>query len=247
MLGEKPNSIKVSNEPDNILVYLPASEALARKTMLAEGARAGFFEFFERAVCGSADAQAVIGLLYLIGWIDGQPQFEEARYWSQRSAQQDCAYGMWVNAWDNLETENLWEGSQQMMLAAESGFPPAICNLGSFCYNGIFLPQSASLGLQLFRQAAKMGNHTAKTMIMVLYRSGQHGLVAKLFGSTVLTAKLSICNFFQRLRRAAYDIDGLVYARSLAIENMLRRKRFGEKIESTYEIRLAQLIPSTKI
>jgi len=92
-----------------------------------------------------------------------------------------------------------------------------------------------------------MGNHTAKTMITVLYRSGHHGLVARLFGSTVLTAKLSIGDFFQRLRRGAYDIDGLVYARSLVVENMLRRKCRGEKIESTYEIRLAQLIPSTRV
>jgi len=69
MLGEKPSSVTVTNEPDNIIVYLPASEALARKTILAEGARAGFFEFFERAACGSDDAQAVVGLLYLIAWL----------------------------------------------------------------------------------------------------------------------------------------------------------------------------------
>ena len=225
---------------------MPASEMQARSITLQQGARAGFYAFWKRAESGSSDAQAVLALMYLIGWVDERMVLDEATFWSAKSAQSGNAFGQWVNAWAVLEASEFDKSIENFILSAEQGFAPAIYTLGTFCFNGVIFGRSPSQGLRLIEEAARKGDYTAKALVARLYVRGQAGLINMLYGAAVLTPLHKLRSFLYRFKREKFKEDRLFYARSIVLENKIRRETRGEYVDQKYENRLAKLIPSSR-
>ena len=245
MKPARPSKDAVATRPDNYLVYLPRSESAARRTFLFENPREGFFAFLDRAEGGSADAQAVAGLMYLLGWVNGTPDLDAAEYWAEKSAKEANPYGLWVQAWIHLERERYADGVDCLLDSASLGFSPAVYALGIFALNGVLVQKDTDFAVSLLNKAARMGHFSAKRILATFKRSGAMGLLRLLYSIFVLTPLLALNNLTYSFRPGVFGEDRLIYVRSIVIENAIRRKS-GELVDPIYERTLAELFPSAQ-
>lgn len=207
-----------------------------------QGARAAFFSFYESAEGGSADAQATIALMFLVGWVNREEKVDLAEYWARKSAEQDNAYGMWVLAWALIEKGEFSGGFERLLLSAERSFAPALFSLSTLLFNGAIAPRDRLLGLRLASTAARLGHHSAKVFIAESYRRGEAGSYKVVYGNLLAFYYQHVKRWIYLLMPGKFGSDQLIYARQMIIENEFRRKFRGDLIDPKYEKRLSDLI-----
>ena len=143
---------------------MPETELAARKSVFYDGARAGFFAFLDRAECGSSDAQAVVALMHLVGWVNNEIQLDNAEYWAVKSAEAENAYGRWVLAWTRLEKSEYQEGMDSLIKSAQQGFAPAISNLADFALNGVIIPMDRGMAIELAAAGGSLGHEYGRAL-----------------------------------------------------------------------------------
>lgn len=242
-----PDILRVCAEPVALPIFFPKSEDEARGTYLLSGPRAGFGHFFARAAAGSADAQAVLGNIYLNGWVDGQCLPEEAEAWALQSAEKGNAYGQWVLAWAYLEQDNLGDGISALFASADQNFSPALYHLAIFHLTGTGMQKSEGLGIKTLLKAAELGHQMAIRTIDHYRSLGYFGHWARALSIALLPLVRIVRYLRLLLFSRKFDEAGLTYVRSLLVENRIRRKYGGEFLRMELETRLQDLIRNTAI
>jgi hypothetical protein len=125
---------------------------------------------------GNADAQVMLGSIYMDG--KGVPQnYAEALRWFHKSAAQGNAraqndigfmytYGKGVK--EDYEEAVKWYGK-----AADQGFSTAQYLLGIMYFTGKGVPQSDQIALELFMKAASQGDYGAQYTLGLMYEHGK--------------------------------------------------------------------------
>ena len=242
----RPEPDHVSARPENVLVYMPVTELVARNSVIHDGARTGFFAFLDRAECGSTDAQAVVALMHLIGWVDNEIQVDNAEYWAAKSAAAGNAYGQWVLAWAKLEKSDYQEGLDSLIKSAEQGFAPAISYLADFALNGVIVPMDRDLAIELAATGASLGHEYGRALTAELDKRGYSGFLRMIYSILFFPLVNKFRGLSYLIRLKTYDLNRLSYARALVVENEIRRKLKGETVDSKYEKQLYDFLPTTR-
>ncbi|WP_104992636.1 tetratricopeptide repeat protein [Deinococcus sp. NW-56] len=123
------------------------------------------------AEAGNAQAQLILGLLYLGGLeVPGNPQ--RAVVWLMKAAGQKVAeaqyqLGMAYLSGTGLSAPNLVTGVEWLLKAAEQQHPAALAELGNYYTSQL---QDYEKGASYTRRAACLGNVTAqRNMVRILY------------------------------------------------------------------------------
>jgi hypothetical protein len=225
---------------------MPATELEAKKSVIHDGARAGFFAFLDRAESGSSDAQAVVALMHLIGWVDNEIQLDNAEYWAAKSAEAGNAYGRWVLAWTRLEKSDYQEGLDSLIKSAEQGFAPAISYLADFSLNGVIVPMDRNMAIELAATGANLGHEYGRVLTAELDKRGYSGFLRMIYSTLFFPLVNKVRHVSYRIRLKTYDVNRLSYARAFVVENEIRRKLKGEMVDSKYENQLYEFMPTTR-
>lgn len=133
-------------------------------------------EMNELAKSGDKYAQYLVGKL----WRDGPlptPDWVNARYWFQKSAEQGHTYAQYALGKlllsDDPEVHDVEDGIRWLKRAAESGNHFAAYRLGKEYYRGKNVQKSFTTAAKWFERGAQAGNQYAQYMLGKLYLMGQ--------------------------------------------------------------------------
>ena len=133
-------------------------------------------EMNELAKSGDRYAQYLMGKL----WRDGPlltPDWVNARYWFQKSAEQGHTYAQYALGklllFDDPEVHDVEDGIRWLTRAAESGNHFAAYRLGKEYYRGKNVQKSFTTAAKWFERGAQAGNQYAQYMLGKLYLMGQ--------------------------------------------------------------------------
>lgn len=133
-------------------------------------------EMNELAKSGDKYAQYLMGKL----WRDGPlltPDWVNARYWFQKSAEQGHTYAQYALGKlllsDDPEVHDVEDGIRWLKRAAESGNHFAAYRLGKEYYRGKTIGRSLTTAAKWFERGAQAGNQYAQYMLGKLYLMGQ--------------------------------------------------------------------------
>ena len=133
-------------------------------------------EMNELAKSGDKYAQYLMGKL----WRDGPlltPDWVNARYWFQKSAEQGHTYAQYALGKlllsDDVEVHDVEDGIRWLKRAAESGNHFAAYRLGKEYYRGKNIGRSLPTAAKWFDRGARAGNQYAQYMLGKLYLMGQ--------------------------------------------------------------------------
>ncbi|MGH2568485.1 MAG: tetratricopeptide repeat protein [Bacteroidota bacterium] len=241
-IPERPADTRITLAPVDLPILFPESEGDAKLTYLLSGPKAAFAKVYDRASKGVANAQALLGSIYLNGWVDGKCLPEDAQFWGEKSAKQDNAYGQWVLAWANLEQDKIGDGMSAMFDSADQSFAPALYHLGLFHIAGIGIQKDEELGFAMLRTAAQQGHEMSIRTIEHYSRIGRLGIwpAVRAIILTPLLRPLRYVNWI--LFKKKFAEDRLSYVRSLFVENAIRRKYGGSFVGLELEDRLRKII-----
>jgi hypothetical protein len=216
-------------------ILLPMSELSARNAFVQDGNQAGFDEFLERAEAGSPAAQAVVAFIYLNRWLDDEDYLVTAANWAMSSANKNESYGRWVLAWALLEQGDIRNGIPEMVQAAESGFLPALYDLGMFLREGVVFPKRPEVGCAFLRAAAQGGHFSSYVALKTAAKLGAFGPTEKWMATLTLPLiKLVRIGYWLLFQRKFTEKD-LVYVRSMHVRNSIRREFGGESVSFGFE------------
>ena len=133
-------------------------------------------EMNELAKSGDKDAQYLMGKL----WRDGPlltPDWVNARYWFQKSAEQGHTYAQYALGKlllsDDPEVHDVEDGIRWLKRAAENGNQFAAYQLGKEYYRGKNIGRNLTTAAKWFEHGAQAGNQNAQYMLGKLYLMGQ--------------------------------------------------------------------------
>ena len=133
-------------------------------------------EMNELAKSGDKYAQYLMGKL----WRDGPlltPDWVNARYWFQKSAEQGHTYAQYALGKlllsDDVEVHDVEDGIRWLKRAAENGNQFAAYQLGKEYYSGKNVQKNFTTAAKWFERGAQAGNQYAQYMLGKLYLMGQ--------------------------------------------------------------------------
>jgi TPR repeat protein len=199
------------------------------------GEQAGFEEYLSRAEAGSSAAQAVVAFMYLNRWLVDENYLVTAANWATKSATAGDPYGRWVLAWALLEQGEIESGMPELIQAAESGFLPALYDLGMFLRDGAVFLRDSEIGCALLKYAASKGHSPSRVGLREAAKLGAFGVKEKLI-STITAPLIKPVRFvLWFLFRLKFTEKDLVYIRSMHVRNSIKREYSGEAVSFAYE------------
>jgi TPR repeat protein len=237
LTGAPPPKSEVRSAVISAPIFLPRDEKNARRAFIRGEVRNSFFEYFSLAEAGSSSAQSVIAYMYLLGYVENCDKISEASYWAKKAVASNDAYGHFVLAWTNLESNRFVDGITHMINAAESEFSPALFHLGSFLMHGIILPKDYSQAISLLELAAAKGHRSAETSMNMLYRTGKCGVIRQMT-SVFQSFVAPIIQPLNLLLLNQTNEQNLVYVGGVRFENSYREKAMGESVDRTLATKL---------
>lgn len=156
-------------------------------------------EMNELAKSGDKYAQYLMGKL----WRDGPlltPDWVNARYWFQKSAEQGHTYAQYALGKlllsDDVEVHDVEDGIRWLKRSAESGNHFAAYRLGKEYYRGKNIGRNLTTAAKWFERGAQAGNQYAQYMLGKLYLMGQGMEYGKELGADWLSKSAAQGNVY---------------------------------------------------
>jgi hypothetical protein len=151
---------------------------------LASGGQACFMNELEKlSTLGSPWASAMLGYIALMPGPEAKRNTDRAIELCKTPAHAGDSYAQFVLAWALIyrgESKLAYETMNKAML---SGFPPATLDFAVFIWHGWVTKEPyAGLALKALRRADQTGHKAAFEWRCFLYKSGEFGIVRRLFG-----------------------------------------------------------------
>lgn len=242
MSNDATSNSRLVASPPVTPIFLPISEQVARSAFLLKGEQAGFEEYLSRAEAGSSAAQAMVAFMYLNRWLIDENYLATATNWATKSAKTGDPYGCWVLAWALLEQGEIESGIPVLIQAAESGFLPALYDLGMFLRDGAVFPRDSETGCALLKSAASKGHFSSFIALREAAKLGAFGVKEKLIATLTTPLIKPVGHVLWFLFRRKFTEKDLAYVRSMHVRNSIKREYGGEAISFAYEDLLDEVL-----
>ena len=158
-------------------VIFVAPELTTIAAMIARGDVSNVLPEAERlASLGSASAKAFLAYAEMTGVFGNAPRYPRAELLATESAGSGNLFGHYVLGWVRLAQNRRGEAFQQMFIAAERLFLPAVVDVGRFITADIGVQKAdLSQSEKAFLQAHRLGHRGALVFLMKMYATGACG------------------------------------------------------------------------
>src|SRR5437016_6378574 len=167
----------------NGLLYVPKEARYVLKFLETGGPSRLISEWGRLWTLGSPWASAMLGYIGLIPGPDGTRNTGRAVELCKAHADAGDSYAQFVLAWALIYKGEHNLAIAAMKKAAQSRFPPATIDFVTFIWNGLGTKDRyPSTALKLLKLAEQANHKSALIWRCMFYRSGQFGVVRRLFG-----------------------------------------------------------------